>query len=158
MPWQVKMSGSVASAHPIPPPAGGSQTHPTLATGTSNSHHFLCVFAPVSVGPSGFHMPSQAGSEAGAPTAPANGEPPGGPEPEKQASYEESNRSGVEPPPAPPPSRHGGIAAAAVATVAAGRIGAGVARGWRRGYSEFSDQARVRVEDCTNYSAMGPGC
>lgn len=104
---------------------------------------FALFFAPVSVGPSGIAVPLQAVGEAGTPMAPGN--PPGAPEPEK--IVREGASDGAESTPestSTPLSRHGGIAAAVVATVAAGRIGTAVGRGRRRGFAEFSEQARVR--------------
>eukprot|EP00903_Cladosiphon_okamuranus_P020324 g18647.t1 len=103
----------------------------------------------VSVGPAGFQpvVPPPAGGEARAPAAESMGKPPGEPETEKQASGDTSNESNLDSTPAPLPSRHWGIAAAVVATVAAGRIGAGVVPGRRRGFSEFSDQARAVAEN-----------
>eukprot|EP00752_Nemacystus_decipiens_P002026 g1941.t1 len=85
----------------------------------------------VSVGPSGIPVPTRADGEAGSPGSGAQED-------------REGVSNGVES--TGPPSRYGGVAMAAMATVAAGRMGAGVVRGRRRGFAEFSDQARVVAE------------
>lgn len=137
MSWQATMSGSAlwGSAWPIRCSLDGfvhrpraPPTHPSTAT----PNLLYSLFSiPVSVGPAGFPEPPAPGGEAGAP----------GPETREKEGAPNSQQSAA----APPSRPGGGIAAAGVATVAAGRMGAGAARGRRRGFAEFSEQARVRL-------------